>query len=247
LSFERARQLVEDAVARHIEAWAEIIGLANTSPQLPQFRKDVTEALYACVHLHFVVQQFPRFTRTSDIRRNQEEIARAAKSLARKLQGYNKKLEGTLCKGRALAAELRDFSKKHSFPSMVFHIGRIFDPIAAAQDLEALPSLNLIAPAQDFEALASMTKQIAEACKDKGGSKMQAFETLAIALIQAYRRATNRRGTGRSARDGDLLDLAEAVLPVAHNLAKHITGKSFRAPAVERGLGDYLHRLCRLP
>lgn len=171
---------------------------------------------------------------------------RDARALTRELQGFNKRLEEIRGEARALARQLRDFSKRHLFPTMVFHIGRVFDPIAPAQDLEALPSLNLVAPAQDFEALASLMEQNADACKDKGGSpKMQAFEALATGLIQAYRRATNRRGTGRSARDGDLFDLVEAVLATARKLAKHTTAKSFRAPGSEKGLGDYLHRLCR--
>jgi hypothetical protein len=49
---ERARRLINDAVPRHVNAWAEIVGLAPTDPCFNQFREDVTSALHACMQEH---------------------------------------------------------------------------------------------------------------------------------------------------------------------------------------------------
>jgi hypothetical protein len=83
---------------------------------------------------------------------------------------------------------------------------------------------------------------LADQCKaaDRGGPpRLRAFAALAEGLVHAYRNATGEAGTGRSAREGRLLDLYEAVLPTADKLAKTITGKPLE---VSKAPGEYLHR-----
>jgi hypothetical protein len=50
--FERARQLIDDAVQKHITEWASIVGLPPTGPRIDEFRDDVTKALHACMRAH---------------------------------------------------------------------------------------------------------------------------------------------------------------------------------------------------
>jgi hypothetical protein len=102
------------------------------------------------------------------------------------------------------------------------------------------------ATALELDGLAKAARQHADECKhaDRGGkTAMRAFRTLAWGLVTAYRRATGHTGVGRSARDGPLLDLCEAVLPHARKLAKAITDQALETPS--NGLGDYLHKVAR--
>jgi hypothetical protein len=50
--FERARQLIDDAVRKHITEWARIVGLPPIDASIDQFRDDVTAALHACIQAH---------------------------------------------------------------------------------------------------------------------------------------------------------------------------------------------------
>jgi hypothetical protein len=52
--FERARQLIDDAVRKHITKWARIVGLPLIDASIDQFRDDVTKALHACMQAHVV-------------------------------------------------------------------------------------------------------------------------------------------------------------------------------------------------
>jgi hypothetical protein len=133
---------------------------------------------------------------------------------------------------RALAKQLRNFNKRYFSPNLVLHPGRLFD---------------LASPSQDLDTLASLVEDAAAACKDTGGRRgLRAFQVLAEGLISAYRHGTQQRGTGRSAREGRLLELVEAVLPTARKLAQDVTGRPLKAPA-ENSLGDYLHRIAMRP
>lgn len=101
------------------------------------------------------------------------------------------------------------------------------------------------ATAFELDGLANAARRHADECKlaDPGGQpRMRAFEALAEGLVSAYQRGARRTGVGRSAREGKLLDLAEAVLPTACELAKAVTGKPLQ---VSKDLGDYLHKIAR--
>jgi tRNA A37 threonylcarbamoyltransferase TsaD len=51
--FERARQLIDEATAKHIGKWAKILGLSPPiGPRIDQFCEDVTEAMHACMQAH---------------------------------------------------------------------------------------------------------------------------------------------------------------------------------------------------
>lgn len=111
------------------------------------------------------------------------------------------------------------------------------------------PAFRLIhdpwATAFELDGLAKAARRHAEECKslDRGGKpRMRAFEQLVAGLVIAYRHATKRRGTGRSARAGKLLDLVEAVLPAANKIAENATGNAL---TVSRDTGDYVHRIAR--
>jgi hypothetical protein len=133
---------------------------------------------------------------------------------------------------KALAMRLRDFTKRYPTPKLVLHPGRMFD---------------LAAPAQDLDALALLVEDRAAAFKDAGGPtpRLRAFKVLSEGLIRAYRRATEQKGTGHSAREGRLLDLVEAVLATALKLARDETGKPFETPASTHALGEQLHEIAR--
>jgi hypothetical protein len=94
--------------------------------------------------------------------------------------------------------------------------------------------------------LAAAAKRYAEAFKDKGSrpKKFVAFDELAAGLVCAYRRATGNSGAGRSARDGPLLDLVQAVLREARKIANSMTGKPLTAPA-DHALGEHLYSIAR--
>jgi hypothetical protein len=202
---QRTTELIDAAVARHVERWAKTIKLTRSDARFTQFGEDVTKALNACIGAHIAEQHRAKFklTRVADIRRHLKKWTRDA---------------------RVLAKRLRNFNDRYPTPTLVLHPGRMFD---------------LAAPAKDLDALASLLDDAAAFCKDRGGlPRLQAFQALAEGLISAYRHSTEQRGTGRSAREGRLLDLVEAVLPTASKLA----GRALKAPA-KNSLGDYLHRI----
>jgi hypothetical protein len=123
---------------------------------------------------------------------------------------------------------LRNFNNKYRFP-----------PLLRFQD-GSHRRFDLVSPAQDLEVLLSLIKPAAETCVDRGGAPpMLAFKALAEGLVRAYKHATGETGIGRSAREGRLLDLLDAVLPTAEKLAKSITGRPLRKP---KDPGQYLHR-----
>jgi hypothetical protein len=213
MSYQGARELVDDAVARHIEAWAKIIELASTSPQFVPFRRDVTEALHACIDAHIADALFPKFSRISDLRKHRKKMVAEAKGLARRL---------------------RNFNKKYSFPTMVVHIGRTFD---------------LVAPAEDLEALASLWEEDPAKAIDRGGpSRMQAFRMLAQRLACAFQRAAGHSASVTwnnydECYEGRFFRLVQAVLSVACEVAKVATTRSLSVPKSPTALGKYLQRL----
>jgi hypothetical protein len=205
---QQARQLVEEAVAKHGDAWAAAIGTTATA----QFRDDVAGALNAAIRAH-IAEQYRRYERASDLREDYLKLVNLSTQASKKLRQVQAVLD--------------------SLPPMQHDPGfRIHSPIVMAHDLDRL-----------LEA----ARRLAEKCRsfDRGGpAKMEAFEALAKGLICAYRRATGKSGAGRTARQGRLLDLAEAVLPMARKIARAVTGKPIRAPA-DDALGEQLHRIAR--
>ncbi len=98
------------------------------------------------------------------------------------------------------------------------------------------------ATAFELDGLAKAACRHANECKsaDRGGQlPMRAFGELVVGLVRAYKGATGEIGTGRTAREGRLLDFLEAVLPIACNIAKSITGKPLK---VSKYPGEFLHR-----
>ena len=79
-AYERARQLVEQAVRRHAAAWAATIGTTATA----QFLYDVSEALHSCSRAHFA-DQHRRHARASDLRRDLLALAREADAVTERL------------------------------------------------------------------------------------------------------------------------------------------------------------------
>jgi hypothetical protein len=157
-----------------------------------------------------IAEKYRRHKRYSHLSRDFDAAARAATSTAKGL--------------RNLAVVLKRLPPMHHDPA--FRL--MHDPHATACELDGL---------------AQMARRYADECKsaDRGGpSTMRAFKVLAVGLIHAYRGATKKRGTGRSAREGKLLDLVEAVLPTARTIAMNVTGKPLAAPG---DVGDYLHRV----
>jgi hypothetical protein len=208
---ERARELVDAAVSRHVEAWSEILGIASTDVRFAQFREDVMEALHACMRTHIAIGD-RRHKRFSDLRKDFLSLARAAEATATRLRGVHELL-------------------KHLPPMQhdpAFRL--VHDPQATAFELGDV---------------AEAARRHADDCKraDRGGElPMQAFSVLAQGLVGAYQDATNRTGVGRGAREGQLLDLYEAVLPIAREIAEAVTGKELE---VSDDPGEYLHRLAR--
>jgi hypothetical protein len=83
VTYQRARELVNAAVPRHVEAWAKIIGLRSTDAPFAQFEEDVTEALHACMRAHIAA---PYRSRWSDVRTDFMRVAEEARAGARVLR-----------------------------------------------------------------------------------------------------------------------------------------------------------------
>jgi hypothetical protein len=109
----------------------------------------------------------------------------------------------------------------------------IYWPLAMARELESLSA-------------AARRKSTRFKAADRGGptKRMRAFTVLAKGLIPAYRRATSRAGTGHSAREGELREFVEAVLPVAQAIAMTVTGKPLEVPTGD-ALGEHLNQIAR--
>ena len=169
------------------------------------------------------------------MRRRLEKDAKEARYLAQQLR---KKQEAK--KRWNLEQRLRDFSSKYKGPTLVV-VGR------GGSGRE----LDLAAPAvEDLDELASLLKEAAAACKDRGGPtrNMEAFDVLAEGLIGAYHRATGRKGTGGNVREAGRRsrerELVEDVLLTANELAIAVTGKPLKAPAIGF-LGDRLEEIAK--
>jgi hypothetical protein len=218
--FDRARELVEDAVATKVELWAKEIGLTRKDAGLEQFRNDVAEALHACMRAQIAT---PYRRRGSGLREALNRVSREAEATAKRL-----------CR---LQAALDDL------PAAAFY----GDPAFRFPALRAI-EVDLVGSPPDIEGLAAAARRYSDALKlgDKGGpTKMVAFEALAEGLIDAYRHATGQTGKGDAARAGSLLSLVEAVLPTARDLAQDATGDPLQTPEGEAALGEYLHRTAR--
>jgi hypothetical protein len=109
------------------------------------------------------------------------------------------------------------------------------------------PAFRLIhdphAAAFELDNLAERARSIADECKraDPGGTLiLRSFEAFAKGLVHAYQSATGRTGVGRGAREGELRNLCDAVLPIACEIAETVTGKPLE---VSDDPGEYLHRI----
>lgn len=142
-----------------------------------------------------------------------------------------KRLKNEAKEARDLAKQLRAYNSKYVVGqvTLVLPTGRVFNPGA---------------PAEDFDERASFLEKIAGDLRDAGGPppKLRAFKALAEGLIRAYRRATGQKGTGQAARDGRLLDLVEAVLRTACEIAQMRTGKRFETPS-PNNLGEQVNEI----
>jgi hypothetical protein len=217
MPYQRATDL-ETVVSRRIGDWAKTVGLTRTDKRFTQFREGVTDTLHACIEAHIVEQHFPKFTRIADMRTYLRNRARIERDLAERLRDYTSKY--VVGHPTLVLSSLG----LNPFP------GRVFDPAAMAQE---------------FDRVASLTEDLAAACKDKGGPPpMRVFKVLAEGLIRAYRQATGERGTGHGSRAGHLLDLVEAVLPTVREIANQATGQPLRTPS-EDNLGEQLHEIAR--
>jgi hypothetical protein len=163
-----------------------------------------------------IAAQHRRHHRASDLRRDFIALANAATAAAQKM--------------RSVDDILKRLPPMHHDPAFKLMHG----PLSTAYEIEGL---------------AEAASRHADECKaaDQGGPpRMRAFEALAEGLIRAYQRGTGRTGVGRSAREGQLLDLVEAVLPRACKLAEAVTSEALTAPTSD-GLGEYLHRIAGRP
>jgi hypothetical protein len=216
MPYNRARQLVEQAVPQHIERWAALIGLKPTDAGFARFREDMTEALHAGMQAHIDDQGHlkSKLTRVADMRPPLKQEAREA---------------------RALAQRLRAFASKYvtGHATLILRLGQVFDPGALAEDFDALASLR--------EDQAAACKDSGGPTR-----KMRAFTALAEGLTRAYSRATGRKGTGGNVREGDsrLRKLVEAVLPEARKITEAMTGKPLTVPR-SGGLGDHLDEIAK--
>jgi hypothetical protein len=212
--YDNARQLVEHAVAQHIEEWAAAVGLTSEDAQFKEFRACVAAALLTCLQVHI---DAPYHRRGGDVHKALKRIAREAQAIAKRLHALEADFDG--------------------LPWPLFQHDPIFSKLA----------VDLVGESPGWETIAAAARRDAEAFKqaDKGGKrKMAAFEVLAQALLIAYRQATGQTGVGRSARQGRLLSLVEAVLPIVSRIAREVTGRPLDAPATD-SLGEALHRTAR--
>jgi hypothetical protein len=115
---QRARELIDDAVSRNVEAWAKTIKLTPSDARFAHFREDVTGALHRCIERHNTGQD-PFFkTRTADRRKHLKEEADEARDLAERLRAFNNKY---------VVGQV----------TLVFRTGRVFNPAAPAEDFDA--------------------------------------------------------------------------------------------------------------
>jgi hypothetical protein len=94
-----------------------------------------------------------------------------------------------------------------------------------------------------LDSLAERARSVADECKraDPGGSLiLRSFAVFVKGVVYAYQKATGRTGVGRGAREGELRELYEAVLPIACEIAETVTGKPLE---VSGDPGEYLHRI----
>jgi hypothetical protein len=212
VEFERARQLIDDAVRKHITNWAKIVGLSLIDTSIDQFRDDVTKALHAGMQTHIVGS-------AGDLDKEFRKEVR-------------EKFLGRYCARHEAIKKLREAFAPcwpPSYYEFQAWMDLTADPKAHEHDLEAL------AEAMRLEADASKSTR-------GRPSTMKAFNALAEGLILAYRRATGWSGRGRSAKEGKLHDFVKSVSSVAARIAKAVTGESLVTPTGEDGLGQALFR-----
>jgi hypothetical protein len=219
--YERARQLIDDAVLQHINTWATIVRLVPpTDARVDQFRDDVTEALRACMRVHIAGP-------SGDPDKEQ------SKKLRKELR------KAFLARRRARIAAVKNLRDAYAarWPPL-YHEFRVLashpHPTAHQHELEAL--------AEAMRLQADEWKST-----DRGGHPliMRAFNALAEGLVVAYQRATGKTGVGHGAREGKLRAFVERLLPVADEIAKAVTGKPLETPATPGAIGEYLHRAAK--
>jgi hypothetical protein len=219
--YQRARELVDDAVARRIKTWAKTIGLQSKDILFAQFCEDMTETLHACMRTH-IAGQYRRYERLANMRKDLLALAKAALKAAEAVR-----------KVQSILDHLGPMQHDPPF-RLQFSLPQI------AAELEGTTQKG-----GEVEGLANAARQCANEFKrgEAGGKlRMRAFNVFAEGLVRAYRNATGRSGVGRSAREGELLDLYEAVVPTACEVAKGVTEMP---PEVSDDPGDYLHRIAR--
>jgi hypothetical protein len=213
--YDLARELIEDAVPQHIEAWAATIGLKQKDALFEQFREDVTEALHACMRAHNAVSH-NRHKRYSDLGRDFTALAKAAEATVQQLRGVEYILK-------------RLPPMQHDPAFRLVH-----DPHATAFEQDGLAKAARLwahecrradrggrQPMTAFRLLADgLVRAYSRATKRKGTG------------------GNVREGRSR------LRALVEAVLPTARKIAKDVTGKSLKAPA-RGGLGYRLDEIAK--
>jgi hypothetical protein len=212
-------ELFRSITARHLARFEGVIGLANPNPE---FREKVMSAVSICAFQHRLE---PHSIRRSHIRKTLLEAGEAAR-----------KADENLCQLDAALNALPEPVLK-TLEGGWGPTGEI-----ARRFIDNERSwLRRSAACMDF---------FAKAFADKGGRpKLRAFHVLAVGLASAFGAGTGRRATvnWNGAKDqwgGKFMELVEAVLPLAKELAG--TERPLQTPASRLALGQYLHDLTRL-
>jgi hypothetical protein len=215
---DRARELIDEAVAEYADKWAAMVGSTAT----PQFRDDLTEALRACLGEH-IAAGYDLYNRAAELRRDLDELAEAAALASKELHKVDSIMAGLQASGLSMMQHWP------AFQAFVIH------------------PPPLLVMACDLDGLVKEARRQASECKsiDRGGpTPMRAFTALVEGLLLAYRRATGKSGVGRSARGGQLLNLVTSVLTAARKIARAATDGSLRTPKSNK-IGEFVYRVAR--
>jgi hypothetical protein len=233
----QARAPVEAAVTEEIEAWG--VKVRMEEPKQFQARAFVEAA---------VAQEIEAWGATVGLTHAHPRFAQFSEDMTKALLDYmlvhNAGTERTYERFSDMRADFMTLKKAATTAAkMLRDVERILKRLPPMMHV---PEFRLghdpCCAAWEQDELAKAAGILGDQCKvaDRGGpSRLRAFATLAEGLVRAYRNATGEAGTGRSAREGRLLDLYEAVLPTADKLAKTITGKPLE---ISKEPGEYLHR-----
>jgi hypothetical protein len=224
---QRARELVNAAVANHVAAWASTVALTSTDARFDRFREDVTEALHACMRAHIAVP-YRTHERAADVRKDFVALANAATAAAEKFREVQTILD------RLPPPMLHDPAPPHD-PDPAFRL--------------AHPPWSVIF---ELEGLAAAAHRHAESWVDRGGpSPMRAFAALVRGhagpgLEQAFQQATGNPArvawdAHRDRYEGKFLDFVEILLATAREIAEAVTGRPLPEPKTPMARGKFLH------